>query len=114
MDESSGCLHTGPPRKCRILDVPYQAERIKKREQWLLQLRTALQEIDKLLKSARTKFIGGTSGLQARRTRAIRAHLDLVAHNGCLFVDAAEHAAEANGFSRSWGGRQLCTSGNHF
>ena len=68
----------------------------------------ALVELDKMLKSPQTTFVGGPNGLQARRCRAIHAHLDLVIRNGRLSADAAERAAETNGFSPSWGGRQLC------
>ena len=68
----------------------------------------ALVELDKMLKSPRTTFVGGPNGLQARRCQAIHAHLDLVIHNGRLSADAAECVAETNGFSPSWGGRQLC------
>lgn len=60
-----------------------------------------------MLKSARTRLVGGPNGLQARHCHVIRAHLVLVVHNQCLWADAAEQAAETNGFSPSWGGRQL-------
>jgi hypothetical protein len=71
------------------------------------ELKSAFQDVDRLLKSVKTQFVGGGNGLQARRTRAIHAHLDLVVRNGRLSSDAAERAAETNGFAPSWGGRQL-------
>ncbi|KIK18907.1 hypothetical protein PISMIDRAFT_54765, partial [Pisolithus microcarpus 441] len=96
-----------PLFKRRRLDVPYRVQKQQKMDNRLLNLKTAFEDLDKMLKSAQTKFVGGQNGLQARRCRAIRAHLDLVIRNGRLSSDAAERAAETNGFSRSWGGRQL-------
>ncbi|KAG1763413.1 hypothetical protein EDD22DRAFT_979392 [Suillus occidentalis] len=89
------------------LEVPYRVQREKDRAFQMEKLKSGLRDVDKLLKSAKTKFVGGVNGLQARHTRAIRAHIDLVVRNGCVSADAAECAAEANGFAAAWGGRQL-------
>jgi hypothetical protein len=107
MSQSSGKLPAVPPLKRRKLEVPYCVQRQKDRAAQMEKLKSGLQDVDKLLKSAKTKFVGGVNGLQAHRTRAIRAHLDLVVRNGRVSADAAERAAEANGFAAAWGGRQL-------
>ncbi|KAG2153091.1 uncharacterized protein EDB93DRAFT_1239876 [Suillus bovinus] len=57
-------------------------------------MKKALKDVDKLLKSKKTQFIGGL-------------HLKLVVTNRRTFLDASERAAEAHGFAAKWGGRQL-------
>ena len=95
------------PRKRHHLDIPYHVQRIQRRESHLTRLRAALADLVKMLKSARMRLVGGPNGLQAHCCHVIRAHLDLVVRNQCLWADAAEWAAETNGFSPSWGGCQL-------
>ncbi|KAG1866359.1 hypothetical protein C8R48DRAFT_600387 [Suillus tomentosus] len=107
MSQSSGKLPAVPPLKRWKLEVPYRVQCQKDRAAQMEKLKSGLQDVDKLLKSAKTKFVGGVNGLQARHTRAICAHLDLVVRNGHVSADAAECAAEANGFAAAWGGRQL-------
>jgi len=106
-NQSSGKLPAVPPLKRRKLEVPYRVQREKDRAVQMEKLKSALHDVGKLLKSAKTQFLGGVNGLQARRTHAIHAHLDLVVRNGRLSADAAGRAAEANGFAAAWGGRQL-------
>ncbi|KAG1732059.1 hypothetical protein EDB19DRAFT_1640483 [Suillus lakei] len=104
---SSGKLPAVPPLKRWKLEVPHRVQRERDRSAQMEKLKSGLQDVDKLLKSAKTKFVSGVNGLQARRTCAIHAHLDLVVRNGHVSADAAERAAEANGFAAAWGGRQL-------
>ncbi|KAG1833187.1 hypothetical protein EV424DRAFT_1533309 [Suillus variegatus] len=104
---SSGKLPAVPPPKRWKLKVPYRVQREKDKAVQMEKLKSELQDVDKLLKSAKTKFVGGVNGLQTRCTRAIHAHLDLVVRNGRISADAAECAAEANGFAAAWGGCQL-------
>jgi len=96
-----------PALKRRKLDIGYRVARKKEQEQRAEDLQKAHDDIEKLIKSKKTKFIGGINGLQARRARAIQSHLSLVVCNKRKFVAASEIAAEANGFSRTWGSRQL-------
>ena len=67
----------------------------------------ALVDLNKVIKSKKTKFSGGPQGLQAHRARAMAGYLFLVTKSGRLFTGAAEMAAESNGFAPKWGGRQL-------
>ena len=106
-DHSDSGLLAVLPCKRHHLDIPYHVQRIQRQESCLARLRIALTDLDKMLKSAQTRLVGGPNGLQARRCHVIQAHLVLVVHNQCLWADAAEWAAETNGFSPSWGGRQL-------
>ncbi|KAH7919570.1 hypothetical protein BV22DRAFT_1108019 [Leucogyrophana mollusca] len=87
--------------------VPRQrhARKEKKKNNW----KQALDDIDELLKSKKTKFVGGPDGLQGRRAHAIQCHLALVVKNGRLTIDASKRDAEACGFAAGWGGRQLCS-----
>jgi hypothetical protein len=64
-------------------------------------------DLEKLLKSKKTAFVGGPQGLQARRTLAMASHFKMVVRNGRRWPDAAERSAEAHGFAAKWGGRQL-------
>lgn len=107
MPTGDGRLPRVPPRKRQRLDVPRRVQQEHKREYRSKEMNKALGDMDKLLKSKKTQFIGGPRGLQARRTQAIQSHLKLVATNGRTFLDASERAAEAHGFAAKWGGRQL-------
>ena len=93
--------------KCRKLDVRYWVTRKKEQNQRAEDLKNAYHDMEKLVKSKKTHFIGGVNELQARRAHAIRSHLFLVVCNQRKFVIASEIAAEASGFSRTWGSRQL-------
>ena len=57
-----------------------------------------LLDMEKLLKLKSTDFVGGSSGLQAKRTCAIASYLALV---------VSQLAAETHGFVKMWGGRQI-------
>ncbi|KAG1781318.1 hypothetical protein EV702DRAFT_963062 [Suillus placidus] len=107
MPTGDGRLPRVPPRKRQRLDVPRRVQQEHKQEYRSKEMNKALGDMDKLLKSKKTQFIGGPRGLQERRTQAIQSHLKLVATNGRTFLDASEHAAEAHGFAAKWGGRQL-------
>jgi hypothetical protein len=64
-------------------------------------------DVEKLLKSKKTKFVGGRGALQERWTRAIECHLRLMTKNGQRSPDAAKRAAEGQGFATKWGSRQV-------
>jgi len=101
-------FHRVTPRKRRKLDVPYRDQRKGRQEAAAAAQSEALADLEKLLKSKKTEFVGGIRGLQARQTYAIESHLRLVVKNGRSFsMDAAEMAAESNGFAPKWGGRQV-------
>jgi hypothetical protein len=53
-------------------------------------LAKALADIEKLIASKKTSYVGGMRGLQAHRTLAVQSHLRLVVKNQWLLVDAAE------------------------
>ena len=96
-----------PPLKRRKLDVSYRVQRAEKRAARILDFTAALKDIDKMIRSKKTKFVSGPHGLQARRALAIRSHLRLVVKNGRFSIDASMRAAESHGFAAKWGGRNL-------
>ena len=55
-----------PPLKHQKLDVPYCVQRAKKHAVHISEYTAALKDIDKLIRSKKTKFISGPQGLQAR------------------------------------------------
>lgn len=97
------------PRKRQKLDVPYRLQRQQKHEQKLDKMAKAHAEIKTLLISRKTQFVAGENGLQAQRTRAIECHLRLMIKNRRSTPEAAERAAETQGFAPKWGGRQVCS-----
>jgi hypothetical protein len=94
-------------RKRQKLDVPYREQRKQLRIRQLEEKTRALADLEKLLKSKKTTFVGGEQGLQARRAHAIASHLRMVVQNGRQWTDASERSAETHGFAVKWGGRQL-------
>lgn len=97
------------PLKHHKLDVPAHAQKRIDNERHGDERCVALKAIEKLLKSKKTKFIGGLGGLQAKRTRTIQSHLALIIKRGRSSIDASERAAETYGFTPIWGGCQLCS-----
>ena len=67
------------------------------------------KKITALMKSAKTRFIGGPNGLQARCTRAIESHLHLMLKNKYSWMAASVLAAEVNGFGKCYGACALWT-----
>ena len=70
-------------------------------------LESALNDIEKLIQSRKTKFQAGLQGLQAYHAQAIESYLQLVVHKNYKGIPASETAAEAFGFAKKWGGRQV-------
>jgi hypothetical protein len=70
-------------------------------------LRSALVDIEKLIRSQKMKFEGGVRGLQSYRAQAIESYLRLVVEKRCKGIPASETAAKGLGFARGWGGRQV-------
>jgi hypothetical protein len=66
-------------------------------------------EIKNLLISRKSQFVAGENGLQAWQTQAIEYHLQLMIKNGQPTPEAAERAAESQGFAPKWGGHQVCS-----
>jgi len=96
-----------PPRKRRRLDVPYQVQRALDSKARIVEREKALKDIRKLRQSAKTNFVSGLQGLQARHVHAMETHLHLVCEAKRNSIDASERAAEAHNFAPKWGGRQL-------
>ena len=97
------------PRKRQKLDVSYRLQRQQKHDQKIDNMKKAHAEIEKLLILKKTQFVAGVNGLQAQQPQAIECHLQLVIKNGRSKPEAAEHAAENQGFVPKWGGRQVCS-----
>jgi hypothetical protein len=98
-----------PSLRRQKLDVSYRLQRQQKHEQKMDEMVKAHAEIKKLLISRKTQFIAGENDLQARRTQAIECHLRLMIKNVRPTPEAAERAAESQGFVPKWGGRQVCS-----
>ena len=96
-----------PPQKRQKLDVPYRQQRKELQNHRLEERTRGLTDLEKLLKSKKTTFVGGEQGLQARHTRVITSHLRMVVRNGRQWADASERSAKTYGFAAKWGGRQL-------
>jgi hypothetical protein len=88
-------------------------QREHNKEQRVQDMKDVLKALGMLLKSKKTKFVGGMQGLQACCTRAMESHLRLVV-KGWQFILALEQAAETHGFAAKWGGRQLCSWTRHW
>jgi len=106
-----------PPRKRKKLDIPFREQREQKRAQHQIrqqeeaeEMARALVDLEKLLKSKKTKFVGGDQGLQAQRTHAMASHLKMVVCSGPM----QPCSAETHGFAAKWGGRQLCKWSRHW
>lgn len=98
-----------PPTKRirRQLEEPVLVTQLKLREERINEQKQALQDIEKLLKSRKTKFQAGDKGLQSYRAQTIQSYLRMVVKNGRGGVEASEIAAESHGFAKDWGGRQV-------
>lgn len=96
-----------PRRKRRKLDVPVLEARRMARENKRKILEGGLRDIEKHIRSQKTKFQGGSRGLQSYRAQAIECYLRLVVRNKYKGIPASEAAAEAFGFAKKWGGRQV-------
>ena len=70
-------------------------------------LESVLNDIEKLIQSWKTKFQAGSRGLQAYHAQAIESYLWLVVRKNYKGILASETAAEAFGFAKKWGGRQV-------
>jgi len=96
-----------PKRKRRKLDIPVLQARAKAREKRLEILTSALTDIKKLIRSRKTEFQAGTQGLQSYWAQAIDSYLRLVVREKMKGILASEVAAEALGFVKGWGSRQV-------
>ncbi|KDQ27883.1 hypothetical protein PLEOSDRAFT_1104556 [Pleurotus ostreatus PC15] len=70
-----------PPLKRRKLDVPFRVARSEAHGERRKKVFSALKDIEKVLKSKKTEFHAGNSGLEAMRMRAIRSYLHMVVLN---------------------------------
>ena len=70
-------------------------------------LKSALNDIEKLIQLQKTKFQAELWGLQAYCAQAIESYLQLVVHKNYKGIPASETAAEVFGFVKKWGGWQV-------
>ena len=98
-------IQSPPYSKWRKLAVPAREARRIARYDCLKAVKMALNDIEKLVTSKRTKFEAGHNSLQAYRARAIQSCLHMVVNNNWRLIDASERAAEGQGFAGKWGGR---------
>jgi len=103
----SGHLPTVLPLKQQKLDVPMYEMKARKHANHCWELEKGFNNIDKLIHSPKTKFVGGQEGLQACCAHAIWSYLLMVTKRGGLGTEAFERAAESHGFKAKWGGRNV-------
>jgi hypothetical protein len=94
-------------RKRQKLDVPVLTTRRTARENKRKILEGALKDIEKRIRSRKMKFDAGSRGLQSYCAQAIESYLRLVVRKNYKGIPASEAAAEAFGFAKKWGGRQV-------
>ena len=87
------------------LDIPVRIAHKLAHENRYKELRQALADIEKVVRSRRTEFQAGHHGLQAYRAQAIQSYFRMVVNNGHKSIEASEIAAESQGFVKKWGGR---------
>lgn len=102
-------IQSPPYSKQRKLAVPTCEARHIARDDRLKALKMALNNIEKLVASKRTKFEAGHNSLQAYCARAIQSCLHMVVNNNWRLIDASERAAEGQGLAGKWGGRLVQT-----
>ena len=96
-----------PRRKRQKRDIPVLKDRKTAHENKQKILQSALKDIEKLIQSRKTEFEGGSRGLQSYCAQAIESYFRLVVRKKYKGIPASEAAAEAFGFARKWGGRQV-------
>ncbi len=107
IDTADGTQSSQSPRKRQKLDIPVLVARRTARENRRKILEGALKDIEKHLRSRKTKLVRGSHGLQSYRAQVIESYLRLVVRKKYKGLDASETAAEAFGFAKKWGGRQV-------
>ena len=83
-----------------------KAREAARQNKWKI-LESALNDIEKLIRSQKTKFQAGSQGLQAYHAQAIESYLWLVVCKNYKGIPASETAAEAFRFVKKWGGQQV-------
>lgn len=96
------------PLKRRKHDIPVRKAIQQKSQERRKERERALESIEKLIRSKKTKFDGGPTGLQSYRARAIESHLRMVVRDHVPSILAARRAAQSQGFAEEWGGRCVC------
>jgi len=107
MLSGSGRLAAVQPLKRQKFAVPFRVQQEKKKEARATSQIDGLLDMEKLLKLKSTDFVGGSSGFQAKWTRAIASYLALVVRKKYRPLVASQLAAETHGFAKMWGGRQI-------
>jgi hypothetical protein len=97
-----------PPKpKRRKLEIPARTARKEAQKARSRELKDALCDIEKFIKSKTAQFVAGTNGLQSKRARSIQICLHMVVNNKRHLFDSSERAAESQGFAAKWGGRMV-------
>jgi len=94
-----------PKRVRRCLEIPVEVARNAARENKRKEFWQALDDIEKIIRSRKTRFRSGQHGLQWYRALAIQSYFRMVVNNGRNGIEASEIAAESHGFAKKWGGR---------
>ena len=94
-------------RKRQRLNISVLTSRINARENKREILKSALKDIQKDIRSRKMKFLGGSRGLQSYRALAIESYLRLVVCKNYKSIIASQTVAEAFGFAKDWGSRQI-------
>ena len=105
--QQSAPVRYAPPLKRRRLEVPARTSRQQAQIHREKALESALEDIEKIIRSKTNTFSAGQHGLQAYRARAIQSCLWMVVQNKKNRTEASERAAESQGFAKRWGGRMV-------
>ena len=106
-DGADGNEESRSQQKRQKLNVPVLMARRTARENRCKILDSALKDIEKHIRSRKTEFVGGSRRLQSYRAQVIESYLWLVVRKNYKGIPASETAAEAFGFAKKWGGRQV-------
>ena len=96
-----------PPLKWCQLEIPTCIAHQRTWTERQNALKSALDDIEKLIQSKMDFFDAGQHGLQAYWVHAIQSYLWMVMHNKKSHIEASQQAAESQGFAEKWGGRTV-------
>jgi hypothetical protein len=100
-------LPVAPPLKRHRHEIPIREQRRRRQKERAMELKIALDDMKKLIRSKKTVFAGIPNGLQAYRAQSMKSFLLMVVQNRQKKVEALQQAAESHGFAALNGGREL-------
>jgi hypothetical protein len=96
-----------PPPKCQCHEVPVRISQQRAIVCHGAQMSSALNDLEKVIKSLKTEMHNGIHELQATHAQAMASYLHMLVRNKRAKIDASVIAAESHGFAPRWGGRMI-------